>query len=77
MIEVYEKEILSKTFTGLHQLRNDLPKVRDAFEDLQNFVKDVFTPEGRYQEKTYYKNIGGCKYCPFFDRVDLCDRKNN
>ena len=56
---------------------NGTKKVKDAFEDLQNFVKDVFTSDGEYQEKTYIKNIDKCKFCPYLDRPDLCDRKNS
>jgi hypothetical protein len=53
MIEVYEKEILSKTFTGLHQLRTDLPKVRDAFE--KNFLAKWST-EGLIFGIYHYQN---------------------
>ena len=56
---------------------NGIKKVKDAFEDLQNFVKDVFTSDGEYQEKTYIKNIDKCKFCPYLDKPDLCDRKNS
>lgn len=52
-------------------------KVKSAFEDFQNFVKDIFTVEGDYQEKPYFKNTAKCKYCPYFDKLDLCDRKNS
>ena len=55
---------------------NGVKKVKDAFEDFQNFVKDVFTPDGDYQEKTYLKNIDKCKFCPYLDKPDYCDRKN-
>ena len=56
---------------------NGVKKVKDAFEDFQNFVKNVFTPDGEYQEKAYIKNIDKCKFCPYLDRPDLCDRKNS
>ena len=52
-------------------------KVKSAFEDLQSFVREAFTPEGEYQEKAYQKNIDKCKYCPYFDKPDLCNRKNS
>lgn len=52
-------------------------KVKSAFEDFQSFVNDVFNLEGGYQEKIYFKNIAKCKFCPYFDKPDLCDRKNN
>ena len=52
-------------------------KVKDAFEDIQNFVKDAFTPEGDYIEKNYPKDSTKCKFCPYIDKPDLCDKKNN
>ena len=52
-------------------------KVNDAFEDIQNFVKDVFTLEGEYQEKKYLKNVDKCKFCPYIDKPDLCNKKND
>lgn len=51
-------------------------KVNQAIEDLKSFVEDVFTPEGEYREKNYPKNVDKCKYCPYLNRKDLCDRKN-
>ena len=50
-------------------------KVKDAFEDIQNFVKDAFTIEGEYQEKKYSKNIDKCKFCPYINKPELCDKK--
>ena len=56
---------------------NGTKKVNDAFEDIQNFVKDAFTVEGEYQEKKYPKNIDKCKFCPYIDKLELCDKKND
>ena len=56
---------------------NGTKKVKAAFEDLQDFVKNVFTSEGEYQDKTYIKNIDKCKFCPYLDKPELCDRKNS
>lgn len=50
-------------------------KVKDAVEDIQAFVKNVFTPVGEYQEKEYPKSIDKCKFCPYNDKPELCDRK--
>jgi hypothetical protein len=55
---------------------NGTKKVKEAIEDVQNFMRDVFTPEGTYQDKQYPKNTNKCKFCPYLDRPDLCDRKN-
>jgi hypothetical protein len=56
---------------------NGVKKVKRALEDFQNFVKDVFNSDGEYQEKAYFKNTAKCKYCPYFDKLELCDRKNS
>jgi len=55
---------------------NGAKKVKEAIEDVQNFMRDVFTSEGTYQDKQYPKNTNKCKFCPYLDRPDLCDRKN-
>ena len=54
---------------------NGTKKVKDAVEDIQEFVRNAFTVEGEYQEKVYPKNIDKCKFCPYLDQPDLCDRK--
>jgi hypothetical protein len=51
-------------------------KMKQAVEDLKAFVKDAFTPDGKYIDKAYTKNTDGCKYCPFKDNRELCDKKN-
>lgn len=56
---------------------NGTKKVKDAFEDIQNFVKDCFTPEGDYIEKAYPKNTDKCKFCPYIDKPELCNKKND
>jgi len=50
-------------------------KVKDAIQDVQDFIRDVFNTDGSYQEKEYPKNIDKCKFCPYNDKPDLCDRK--
>lgn len=54
---------------------NGTKKVKDAVEDIQEFVKNAFTKDGEYQDKEYPKNINACRFCPYLDRPDLCDRK--
>jgi hypothetical protein len=56
---------------------NGAKKVKDAFEDIQNFVKECFTPEGDYIEKNYFKDISKCKFCPYIDKPELCNKKND
>ena len=54
---------------------NGTKKVKDAVEDFENFVKNVFTPTGEYREREYPKSIDKCKFCPYNDKPELCDRK--
>jgi hypothetical protein len=56
---------------------NGTKKVKEAIEDVQDFMRNVFTPEGEYQDKEYPKSINKCKFCPYADRPDLCNRKNS
>jgi hypothetical protein len=44
--------------------------------DLQSFVKEAFTPDGKHIDKDYPKNLEGCKYCPFKNDAELCNKKN-
>jgi hypothetical protein len=52
-------------------------KVKKAFTSLENFVKECFTADAKYNtERIYVKNTSACKYCPYSDLPDLCDKKN-
>lgn len=51
-------------------------KMKQAVEDLQTFVRNVFTSEGEYIDKVYLKNTDSCKWCPFKDDETMCDKKN-
>ena len=51
-------------------------KRKQAVENLNNFIKDCFDESGKPQIKSYLKNIGesSCKWCPYADKPDLCDK---
>jgi hypothetical protein len=51
-------------------------KVKDAVADFESFVKECFTTDNKYIDREYPKNLDGCKWCPFKDKPDICDRKN-
>ena len=51
-------------------------KVKDAVAEFETFVKETFTQDAKYiTERTYTKNLDGCKWCPFKDKPEHCDRK--
>ncbi len=55
---------------------NKKKKVKDAYEGFENFIKECFTPEAKYNtERVYEKNTSSCKYCPYNASPDLCDKK--
>jgi hypothetical protein len=53
-------------------------KRSQANERFKQFVKECFDESGKYQIKSYIKNIGenSCKWCPYLNSPELCDKKN-
>jgi hypothetical protein len=51
-------------------------KRKQAVENFQAFIKDCFDDSGKPQVKSYLKNVGesSCKWCPYKDSPDLCDK---
>ncbi len=51
-------------------------KRKQAVENFQSFIKDCFDDGGKPQIKSYLKNVGesSCKWCPYRDKPDLCDK---
>ena len=49
-------------------------KLSKAVESFEQFVKDCFTPDAKYQDKEYAKNFDGCKWCEFKDKPELCSK---
>ena len=51
-------------------------KRKQAVENFQSFIKDCFDEVGKPQLKSYLKNVGesSCKWCPYKDLPDLCDK---
>lgn len=55
---------------------NGSKKVESAVQGVKDFIANVFTAEGAYQDKYYPKDSNKCRFCPYADRPDLCDKKN-
>jgi hypothetical protein len=52
-------------------------KVKDAVAEFESFVRETFTTDAKYiTEREYTKNLDGCKWCPFKDKPEHCDRTN-
>lgn len=51
-------------------------KVEEAYNRLSDFVRSSFTEDAKYNtDRVYPKNPSACKYCPFKDMPELCDKK--
>lgn len=79
---IVKRKIYENTEFPIPRIQEFVPasgkiKVKKAYESLENFVKECFTPDAKYiTDRTYVKNTSSCKYCPYSDRPDLCDKKN-
>ena len=51
-------------------------KRKQAVENFHSFIKDCFDGVGKPQLKSYLKNVGesSCKWCPYKDLPELCDK---
>ena len=59
----------------LHKPAAGRNKLRKADRILDEFMTECFTPKGKYQEKEYPKVVSSmCKWCPFNDDKDLCNK---
>lgn len=54
---------------------NGKRKIKEAVEDFSNFIKECFTESAKHnKDRIYNKNLNSCKFCPYKDRSDLCDK---
>jgi hypothetical protein len=54
---------------------NGKKKVEDAVKDLSLFIRECFTPDAKYKkDRLYPKNLNSCKFCPYNNKPELCDK---
>ena len=82
MFFIVKRKIYENTEYPIPRIQEFIPasgkiKVKKAFTSLENFVKECFTPDAKYNmDRIYIKNNKACKYCPYSDKPELCDKKN-
>jgi hypothetical protein len=55
---------------------NGKKKVEDAVKDLSLFIRECFTPDAKYKkDRLYPKNLNSCKFCPYTNKPELCNKK--
>jgi len=60
-----------------HEPANGTAKVNNAVQRLNVFINECFNIDGTPKEKEYPKkpSTNNCRFCPFKDRPDLCNKK--
>lgn len=78
---IVKRKVYENSEFPIHRIQEFVPasgkiKVKKAFESLENFVKECFTPDAKYNtDRVYAKNLSACKYCPYNEKPELCDKK--
>ena len=74
--KIYENSEYPIPRTQMFTPASGKSKRKQALENFQNFITNCFDEFGKYQIKSYIKNIGekSCKWCPYRDNKELCDQ---
>ncbi len=81
MFFIVKRKVFSHPDYPTYRIQEFIPangkrKVQEAMDDLSAFIRECFTPNAKYNtERTYPKNIDSCKFCPYTNKPDLCDKK--
>lgn len=61
----------------VHEPANGTAKMNGAIQRLNVFINECFDSSGVAKEKEHVKkpSANNCRFCPFSDRPDLCDKK--
>lgn len=54
---------------------NGKKKVEKAVMQFKEFIHSCYNQQGDLMDRSYQKNLSACKYCPFNNKPDLCDRQ--
>jgi hypothetical protein len=75
--KLWENADFPQSRVQIHEPANGKNKVHQAVQKLENFINECFYPDGIAKEKQYLKraSTNNCRFCPFKDRDDLCDKK--
>jgi len=79
---IVKRKVYHNTDYPIYRVQEFIPsngkkKVEDAFKDLSTFIRECFTVDAKYKkDRLYPKNLNSCKFCPYTNKPDLCDKKN-
>lgn len=75
--KLWENSDFPQSRIQIHEPANGTRKVSAAVQRLNLFINECYNPDGTAKEKNYKKapSASNCRFCPFNDRPDLCDKK--
>lgn len=75
--KLWENAEFPQSRIQIHEPANGTGKVNNAVQRLNVFINECFNPDGTHKEKYHPKkpSANNCRFCPFKDRPDLCDKK--
>ena len=64
----------------IHRVQEFVPangkkKVDKAVTQFKEFIHSCYNEQGDLMDRSYEKNLSACKYCPFSNKPDLCNRQ--
>jgi len=76
--KLWENVEFKQSRIQMHEPANGTKKVEEAVQRLLVFIDECFEKDGSYKEKEYIKkpSTSNCRFCPFNNRPDLCNKKN-
>ena len=74
--KIYEDGEYPEKRIQLHVPTSGKVKINKATNTINSFIEEVFNHDGSHKDTLFEPNPSewGCKYCPFKDRKDLCDK---
>lgn len=81
MFFIVKRKVFSHPDYPTYRIQEFIPangkrKVQEAIDDLSSFIRECFTPNAKYNsDRVYVKNTNSCKFCPYTNKPDLCDKK--
>lgn len=51
-------------------------KTNKAIKMVNDFIENVYNPDGSYKDKLYLKHTTSCKWCPFNNQPKVCSKVN-
>jgi hypothetical protein len=76
--KLWEQAEFPQRRVQVHLPPHGVNKMKVAVGKIENFLNDVYSEDGKFIDKNYAKNPSpnNCRFCPFNDSPELCDKKN-